>query len=254
MTDMNSHLDIAPSRRNAVNANRLVLWFSRHWATTFIVLFGVFIVGPWLAPVFMKVGATGLASGIYFFYAFECHQLPERAYYLFGQKSMYSLTEIQAVWQPTNNPFLLRQFVGNEQMGYKVAWCDRTTAMYGALWALMLLWRPLSQRLRPIPLWGFALLMLPVALDGGTHMISDLFGLGMGFRETNVWLAALTANALPTWFYSTDVIGSFNWWMRLLTGFVFSLGLVWLVYPQAQAFFCETAARIEMKLQAAGVQ
>lgn len=251
---MNSQLEISPSRRTVIYANRLVLWLSRHWVTTFIVLFGVFIVGPWLAPCLMKAGATNLARAIYFFYAFECRQLPERAYYLFGMKSMYSLAEIQAVWQPTNNPFLLRQFVGNEQMGYKVAWCDRTTAMYGALWVLMLLWRPLSQRLRSFSLWAFALLTLPIVVDGGTHMISDLMGLGMGFRETNAWLAALTSNAFPAWFYSTDVIGPFNWWMRRLTGIVFSLGLVWLAYPQAQAFFSETAARIEMKLQTAGVQ
>lgn len=251
---MNSQLKVSPSRRNAIHANRPVLGPSRHWVTIFIALLGLFIALPWLAPVLMKAGAISVARAIYFIYSFECHQLPERAYYLFGMKSMYSLAEIQAAWQPTHNPLLLRQFVGNEQMGYKVAWCDRTTAMYGALWALMLLWRPLSRRLRPLPLWAFALFTLPIAVDGGTHVISDLMGLGVGFRETNAWLAALTANALPAWFYSTDVIGSFNWWTRLMTGSVFSLGLVWLAYPQAEAFFGEMTSWIERKLQAAGVR
>ncbi len=245
---------MSPSRRNAIVANRLVLGLSRNWVATFITFFGIFITLPWLAPVFMKVGATGLARAIYFIYSFECHQLPERAYYLFGMKSMYSLAEIQAAWQPTNNPLLLRQFIGNQQLGYKVAWCDRTTAMYGAIWLLILVWRPLSKRLRPLPLWAFALLTFPIAIDGGTHFISDLMGLGVGFRETNVWLAALTANAFPLWFYATDVIGSFNWWMRLLTGFLFGLGLVWLAYPQAEIFFAEAAARIDMKLRMAGVR
>jgi hypothetical protein len=39
-----------------------------------------FIV-PFLAQVFMQVGATGLGNGIYFFYQFFCHQLPERSFF-----------------------------------------------------------------------------------------------------------------------------------------------------------------------------
>jgi uncharacterized membrane protein len=245
---------MSSSRRNAIVANRLVLWLSRDWVTIFITLFGIFIALPWLAPVLMKAGAIGAAHVLYFFYSLECHQLPERAYYLFGTKSMYSLAEIQAAWQPTNNILILRQFVGDEQMGYKVAWCDRTTAMYGAIWLLMFFWRPLSKRLRPLPLWAFALLTLPITMDGGTYFVSDLMGLGVGFRETNSWLAALTRNAFPSWFYSTDIIGSFNWWMRLLTGFVFSFGLLWLAYPQAETFFADIRTRIEMKFQAAGIR
>jgi hypothetical protein len=62
---------------------------------------------------------------IYFIYSFFCHQLPERSFFLFGEKSMYSLGEIQAVWQNTANPMILRQFIGNESMGWKIAWSDR---------------------------------------------------------------------------------------------------------------------------------
>lgn len=247
-------LGMSSSRRNAINANRLALWISRHWVTSFITLFGIFIFLPWLAPVLMRVGATGAAHIIYVFYSWECHQLPERAYYLFGPKPMYSLAEIQAAWKPTNNPLILRQFVGNEQMGFKVAWCDRTTAMYAAIWVLMFFWRPLSKRLRPMPLWAFLVLTLPIAMDCGTHMLSDFAGLGVGFRETNGWLAALTRNTYPSWYYSTDIIGSFNWWMRVVTGFIFSLGLVWLVYPQFEAFFTDIKTRIETKFRIAGIQ
>lgn len=250
----NDKPEMSPSRRNAITANRAVLWISRHWVAIFIALFGVFIALPWLAPILMKVGATGAAKVIYFIYSLECHQLPERAYYLFGTKSMYSLTEIQTAWQPTNNPLLLRQFVGNEQMGYKVAWCDRTTAMYGAIWLLTLFWRLLSKRLRPLPLWAFVLFALPIAVDGVTHFVSDFMGLGAGFRETNLWLATLTANIFPRWFYATDLLGSFNWWMRLLTGSLFGIGLVWLAYPQAEAFFVEMVDRIEAKFQIAGIR
>ena len=167
---------------------------------------------------------------------------------------MYSLAEIQTTWEMTNSPLHLRKFVGNEQMGYKVAWCDRTTAMYGALWLLMLLWRPVSKRMSPLSLWAFAFFALPIAIDGGTHFVSDLSGLGVGFRETNLWLATFTANVFPDWFYATDLLGSFNWWMRLLTGSFFSVGLVWLAYPQAEAFFAEMVDQIETKFRIAGIR
>jgi hypothetical protein len=38
---------------------------------------------------------------------------------------MYSLTEIQDIWQYTNDPLVLRQFVGEASVGWKVTWSDR---------------------------------------------------------------------------------------------------------------------------------
>lgn len=76
----------------------------------------------------------------YFIYSFFCHQLPERSFFLSGQKAMYSLPEIQVVWQNTTNPMLLRQFVGNESMGWKVAWSDRMISFYTNVWLFALAW------------------------------------------------------------------------------------------------------------------
>ena len=53
---------------------------------------------------------------------------------------------------------------------------------------------------------------------------------GTGFRDTNAWLAALTGNALPDSFYMGDQLGSFNSWMRWLTGFLFSLPTVFALF------------------------
>lgn len=51
---------------------------------------------------------------------------------------------------------------------------------------------------------GFTLLLLPMLVNGGTHMISDLAGLGQGFRDTNLWLAALSGDIFPaTMIYRT---------------------------------------------------
>jgi hypothetical protein len=63
------------------------------------------------------------------------------------------------------------------------------------------------------------------------HTSSDLAGLGQGFRDSNAWLAALTNHAFPTAFYAGDAWGSFNSLMRLITGVLFGLGIVWFGYP-----------------------
>jgi hypothetical protein len=53
----------------------------------------------------------------------------------------------------------------------------------------------------------------------------------LGFRNTNTWLAAITGNAFAATFYAGDLIGSFNWWMRLITGVVAGFAFTRLIYP-----------------------
>nr|HID13216.1 hypothetical protein [Anaerolineae bacterium] len=62
----------------------------------------------------------------------------------------------------------------------------------------------------------------------------DIAGIGQRFRATNAWLAALTGNRLPASFYAGDMLGSFNSWMRLLTGGLFGLALVGFLYPHLE--------------------
>ena len=205
------------------------------------------------APVFMEIGWTGAAKAIYLIYSTQCHQLPQRSFFLFGPQATYSLAEVQAAWQATTNPFILRQFVGNTAIGWKVAWSDRMVSMYGGVFLGSLIFWPLRKRLRPLPLWAFALLILPMGIDGGTHFISDIAGLGSGFRDSNAWLAVLTGNIFPAAFYAGDAFGSFNSWMRLITGLLFGLAIVWLAYPPLEEMFADTAREIEAKLHRARV-
>ena len=203
----------------------------RHWIVVFGVVYGIFIALPFLAPVLMETGWKGAASDLYFFYSFLCHQLPERSYFLFGPKFTYSLPEIQSAWQNTLNPMTLRMFVGNPQMGWKVAWSDRMVSMYSSIWVFGLLWYPFRRHLPPLTFWGLVLFLVPMGLDGTTHLISDFAGIGQGFRDSNLWLAILTHNALPATFYGGDAWGSFNSILRLLTGILFGIGLVWFAFP-----------------------
>jgi uncharacterized membrane protein len=212
---------------------------ARYWFEIFLVIYGIWIFTPFLAPVFMHIGWTGTGKVIYFLYSFFCHQLPERSLFLFGQKTMYTLNEIQSAWQNTIDPFLLRQFIGNGTMGWKIAWSDRMISFYTSVWLFAVMWYPFRRRIKPLTWWGFVLLLLPIALDGITHAISDFAGIGQGFRDTNVWLAVWTNHAFSATFYAGDALGSFNSIMRLISGLLAGLGIGWLAFPyifQTQAY------------------
>jgi uncharacterized membrane protein len=208
----------------------------------FAVAFGAYVWLPFIAPVFMYAGLTLPGIIIQKIYSTQCHQLPDRSFFLFGPQATYSIQQVQAAWQNTLDPAVLRQFIGNPQMGWKVAWSDRMVAMYTSTWVFALLWWPFRKYIRPLPLWGLILFWLPMAADGGTHFISDLLGsIAAGFRYDNTWLASLTGHALPAWFYSGNALGSFNSDMRLLTGFLFGIGLVWFAFPILNEVFQDAA-------------
>jgi uncharacterized membrane protein len=237
----------------AFRLNRLMYSFAQRWFLIFSLVAGLYVGLPWLAPVFMKIGWTGAGNVLYAIYSTQCHQLPQRSFFLFGSKPMYSLPEIQAAWKYTNNPMILRQFVGNDVMGWKVAWSDRMVSLYTSMWAGVILARLLGKRLKPVPWWSVVLLAIPMAVDGGTHFISDLAGIGQGFRDSNAWLAGLTNNIFPAGFYAGDALGSFNSLMRLFTGVLFGLGLAWFSFPYFESAFADAASEITEKFKRAGI-
>ena len=207
------------------------IWLRRNWILTFALLLGVYTGLPFLAPVLMEIGWSGAGRAIYLVYSFLCHQLPQRSFFLFGPQAMIPLADIQAAWQNTENPLLLRRFIGDPALGWKVAWSDRMVAMFASTLLFGLLWWPLRRQVGRLPWWGLVLFLLPMAIDGFSHLISDLSGLAQGFRVHNVWLAILTGGRFPADFYAGDALGSFNSWMRLLSGLLFGLGVVWFSFP-----------------------
>jgi uncharacterized membrane protein len=179
----------------------------------------------------MKMGWEPVANAIYTFSSYQCHQQPQRSFFLFGPQTMYSLDQIQVAGVEIDNLLELRRFIGNTEFGYKVAWSDRMVSAYGSIPIATLIWWLLRKRLRGLPVWGFVLLALPMAIDAGTHFLSDLAGIGEGFRYTNEWLARFTSYTFTTNFYVGNALGSFNSWMRLITGTLFGVGVVWLSFP-----------------------
>lgn len=244
---------ISDTRPRVTLADLWLYRLSKHWMLVFSVIFGLYVGLPFLAPMFMRLGWEIAGDAIYWFYSFQCHQLPQRSFFLFGPKTMYPLSEIQAYWQNTFNPLILRQFIGNTEVGWKVAWSDRMISMYTSILIFAWLWWPFRRKLKPLSLWGFILLALPLAVDGTTHMVSDLAGIGQGFRDSNLWLANLTNDSFEPTFYIGDALGSFNSWMRLVTGVLFGLGLVWFSFPYLEKYFSAVAYSLKAKLRRAGL-
>lgn len=218
--------------RLAVAVDRFAAAVERHWLVLLLALMLVVTGLPFLAPVLMAIGWTSAGIFIYTVYTPFCHQLPQRSWFLYGEKLTYTLEEINRVY-PSSDPWQLRFFYGTPEMGWKVAWSDRMlsfytmTPIFGLLYAALRRWR-----LRPLPWRVFVLTLLPIALDGATHILSDLlYGVSnSGFRDTNVWLALLTGNAFPA-FYAGDQLGTFNWWARLLTGLLAAWGIAFFALP-----------------------
>lgn len=223
-------------------ANQLVSGFLRHGLTLLLLVMLLFVLVPFLAPLFMALEWYGPGRLIYQLYAPFCHQLPQRSWFLFGEKLTYTLDEIRQVF-PYSGAWELRTFVGTPQMGWKVAWSDRMISFYTMTPIFGLFYALRRHRLpKPISLKLLLWTLLPIFLDGGTHALNDsLAGVaGNGFRDTNAWLAFLTNGAFPG-FYAGDNLGTFNWWLRLLTGLLAAWGIAAFLFPWLNRIFREAA-------------
>ncbi|CAG0960404.1 hypothetical protein ANRL3_00839 [Anaerolineae bacterium] len=233
--------------------DRFALWFSKHWLAVFIVIYGIWVWMPFLAPLLMQAGAKQPADAVYTFYSLFCHQLPQRSLFMFGPEPMYGLDEIKSVWY--EDGFLgLREFIGNPQMGWKVAWSDRMISFYGSVWlgALMFIGTRKS-KWQLAPVWWFLIGILPVGVDGLSHMVNDALAgtSGLGFRDTNVWLQIITGNLFPASFYAGDALGSFNSWLRWLTGISFGITTVLFLFPYIQDGMCDVELQTVATLERA---
>lgn len=235
-TDLSAAKTAGKRPPSEVWSQRINHWFEHHWLLTFNGFWGAFVGLPFLAPALMATGLTLPARLVYTMYSFLCHQLPERSWFLFGPQISYTQEQIAAAWGVTvasiNHEMIRRQFIGAPELGWKVAWSDRMVSMYGAIFVLGLIYAVLREkkfRVPPLPWWLFGLFILPMALDGATHMINDV--LRADFRQTNEWAALLTGHVFPTTFYAGDQFGSLNSLLRFITGVLFGYGVVFFLWP-----------------------
>lgn len=226
-----------PARSLVLWANRRILWLSRHWLTVFNLFFLFYVGLPFLAPILLANGYTEAANLIYAAYRVACHQLPSRSYFI---------------------------------MGEQVAFCQRDVAIYSAMLLGGLAFGLVRHRLRPIQLRYYVFFLVPIALDGGTQLASE--SLQSGVQMMTLWIIGLVAMGITmailnsqrylTWhnifFFMWGPLAMIylsyyphylsDWPRRTLTGFTFSFGTIWFVYPYLEDAFRDIQQQVSTRL------
>ncbi len=175
--------------------DKLVFSIAKHWLLLVNLVIGIYAGLPVLAPVLMALGYPWPAKVIYTVYESLCHQLPQRSFFLFGPRLAYSLETLQELLGPE---MLTRAFIGNAALGYKMAYCQRDTAMYGSMLLAGMVFGLVRRRLRPLPFAIYLVLLAPWAFDGLVQLLTS---------------------------YES------SWQLRTITGSLFGLATVWFAYP-----------------------
>jgi len=170
------------ARYFVLSLDRYILSLSKHWLFLFNVVFGLYAGLPLLAPLLMSWRQDKLANLIYFGYRYLCHQLPSRCF-----------------------------FIGR----FQVALCQRDLALYGGACLAGILFGLVRERVRPLPLRVWVILISPLVLDGVTQLL--------GLRLS-------------------------TWQLRTASGLLASGATVWLVYPHLQEGFRDIRTSAESQL------
>jgi uncharacterized membrane protein len=156
-------------------------WGLRHWLLIVNTGAALYAGLPWLSPLAKATGHPLIGDLLFRLYTPLCHQKPERSFFF---------------------------------CGHQVGFCHRCAAMYTSIVVAGLLFALLRRSIRPTSLKIAGLLLLPILIDGGTHLIDDLFGLG--FRGGG------------------DAIGTLNFWLRMITGVLVGVAMLLVVYPRVE--------------------
>ena len=178
------------THRVARYLERAIDWGVRHWLLFVNLAFLFYVVFAVLAPVFMHLGWERLGKGLYLAYRPFCHQLPERSFFLFGQKWAYTLNELYSHGlSPTSSMWQRRLYVGSPEVGYKMAFCQRDLAIYGTFALGGMIYGATRRYWRPLPWRWYLLSLAPLALDG----LTQLFGMRVSSPLLRVITGSLSA-------------------------------------------------------------
>lgn len=183
----------------------------QHWLLGANAAVALFVGLPFLAPLLLAAGRPELAAPIYAAYQYVCHQWAFRSYFLFGPEAVYGPAALAELVGTS----AMYGLVGSSDLGYKVAFCQRDVAIYFAVLVAGLGYALQRGRVAPLGLSGYALLILPMALDGFTQLF--------GWRESDVLL-------------------------RTVTGALFGIASVWLIYPRVDDALGWQPARVVARL------
>jgi len=229
------HFDRVRRGQEISGADRAMDWFSRHYLAVCNIALLFYFGLPILAPVLMKAGLKTPASIIYTIYKPLCHQFGFRSFFLFGEQAYYPLAEagipgvknfeeasgISDIHNPTNYARVeARNFIGNETMGYKMAFCERDLAMWGSAFLFGLIYAATGRRLKPLNLILWVLIGLaPIGLDGFSQLFSQ-----MEWSWLSGWLPYRESTPF----------------LRVLTGALFGIATAWYGFPYLEESMAES--------------
>jgi uncharacterized membrane protein len=208
------------ARQFILLVDRLSLSLARHWLIFVILILAIMACLPVLAPILMYYGFTAPAQLIYLIYSFTCHQLAYRSFFFFGAQPAYTVNQLQAALNtptPASDVFFWREVHGNADLGYKMAWCERDAAIYFALLAGFVFFGIIRRYAKPLDPRLYLLFVIPMAIDGTWQLVTSPLAL-VSFLPTHESTALL----------------------RVLTGALFGLGTVWLIFPHVDQAMRET--------------
>ena len=167
-----------------MGTDKLSLLFKRFYILIFAFAFSLYTGLAFLAPVLMHYDLILPGKLIYKFFGFFCHQLPYRSFFLFGEQAFYPLASanmdrriitFEEATQNAKMDFDLKSFVGNPQMGYKVALCQRDIAIYLAIISFLLYFLISNYRISRLHwiLW-IIIGLVPIGLDGFSQLFAAI--------------------------------------------------------------------------------
>ncbi len=186
-------------------------WFSGHWLFMANLAVAIYVGLPLLAPVLMHARYERPAGLIYLLFRPLCHQLPERSLFLYGPQWIYSHNQLTQL----TGQLVPQRYIGDPQIGYKVAICQRCMAIYLSTLLFGILFGSVRKYLKPLPLKALFAIIAPLAIDG----LGQLVGL---------W--------------------SSTWLSRAVTGTLFGLGCVWFAYPYLERGMTEIQRETAQRL------
>jgi len=229
------HYDRVRRGQEISGADRFMYWLSRHYLAVLNLFMLLYFGLPILAPVLMNAGLKAPANVIYTIYKPLCHQFGFRSFFLFGEQAYYPLAEagvpgvktfeqatgITDIHNPTNfSRYEARQYIGNNQVGYKMALCERDMAIYSSIFLFGVLYAASGRKLKPLH-WILWILIgiAPIGLDGFSQLFSQM--------EWS-WLSSILPYRESTPF------------LRVFTGALFGLATAWFAYPYMEESMAES--------------
>lgn len=194
-------------KNNFSKADQFTYWYSKKYLLV-INLFLAFYIGiPFLAPILERSGYTDFSRLIYKAYRFTCHQLAFRSFFLFGDQPIYPRetagiegyeTFFEATEIDERNIIEAQNFIGDDQIGFKVAFCERDLGIFAAMLLYGIYFSITGRKAKQIPfIWVIIIGFIPIGIDGFSQLLPELpFFTLWDLRESTPILRLLTGSIL----------------------------------------------------------